>query len=127
MINNDQQEINRIAAHMFSPFHLFYNLFTEEVFRYLAGGDHLRYGYGVAKTAIYNIDSDEYAEQCRNYLLVLMNDPNKDVRSQVNRMFRKELFVLKENLAFIQAYIKSKAFQDEPFRLFHCLEDIPIH
>jgi hypothetical protein len=54
-----------------------------------------------------------------------MNDPEKEVRDELRRIFwNKEKIVGTEYAAFVKAYIKSKAFADDPDYFVWSLKDL---
>jgi hypothetical protein len=121
MLHAKYEKVRQRATHLLSSFHLFYGLYNKEVSICLQGSSDLK--KGVAQTAVANIDNPQYACKSREFITILMNDPDKDVRTIVSGIFRKELFGLKENIEFMAEYVKSLAFADNTYSLFHTLED----
>ncbi len=120
MLYDQNQKIATLGSHMVSAFNLFYGIYVEEVKPCFEGPASHR--IGIAKTAAFNIDNKKYAEKCREYITVLMDDSDKEVRSALHGMFREEIFCLPENITFMDKYVESKAFADESYGLFHSLE-----
>lgn len=120
MMNDHNQESATLGAHMVSSFNLFYGFFAEEVNHCMTGRASQR--AGIAKTAAANIGEQKYAETCQVYIAMLMNDPDKEVRSIINRMFKAKIFDIPENVIFTENYVNSKSFADGAYGLFSCLE-----
>lgn len=121
MLASPSVEIQKISAHMVSAYNLFYGHFQEEVEHCLSGS--LAHRQGIAQTAVSNIAEPKYATKCRAYIAQLMNDPDKEVRAMLSGMFREPLFTIPENIDFIVEYVKTAAFAQESFALFHVLQD----
>ena len=121
MLASPSVEIQKISAHMVSAYNLFYGHFQEEVEYCLRGPRAHR--QGIVQTAVSNIAEQKYAAKCRGVIAQLMNDPDKEVRAMLSGMFRNPLFDIPENIDFIVEYVKSAAFAQESFALFHALQE----
>jgi hypothetical protein len=65
-----------------------------------------------------------YSENCLPLLIQLAADDNEEIRQQVNILFRyDDVLGVPGFHEFLQDYLKSKAFQDDPSHLIDALED----
>lgn len=122
MLQSKNQEAAKTAAHMASAYNMFYGFYEKEAAYSLNQGSPA-HRQGVAQTAVANIDNPDFAPRCREYIAILMNDPDNKVRSTVSGMFRKAVFEVPGNIAFVSEYVTSKAFAQESYGLFHTLEE----
>jgi hypothetical protein len=114
-------KISQHGAELVTAYYLSLPIFQDDYQLCRCGTDIQR--KGVAMTAARFIDNQKYANTCREILMVLMNDANKEVRTAVSGMFRTDVLNIKENLALVRAFVKSLAFPEETFGFFHCIEE----
>jgi len=80
---------------------------------------------GVANVAAQLLHDKRYSQQSQELLLQFMNDPEKEVRNELRRIFsNKELTTGPEYAAFVKEYIKSQAFADDPDHFVWSLKDL---
>ncbi|MEW5734105.1 MAG: hypothetical protein AB1921_04575 [Thermodesulfobacteriota bacterium] len=100
---------------------LFHGLFEDEFAKCRTGT--LSQRKGVSCVAAYFISDHKYSKQCRELLICLINDPEKEVREEVNYMLRSDiLFTDPVNKDLLKKYIESLSFRDNPEDLIHLLE-----
>ncbi|WP_054693006.1 HEAT repeat domain-containing protein [Desulfosarcina cetonica] len=82
---------------------------------------------GVATVAAQLLHENKYASKCRELLCNYVNDDSKDVRDALQSIFRKDGLNKNDpdHQAFLQAYIKSKAFADSPDNFVRLFADYP--
>lgn len=112
MVVSDYQDVAQQGAQAIIAFHLFYGLFEDDLKTVISGK--VAHRSGVARVAAHNITDERYADRCRELLVPLFNDSDKDVRDIATSVFRDEDFDLSDNNAVITQYIDSKAFTDDP-------------
>ncbi|WP_028578061.1 HEAT repeat domain-containing protein, partial [Desulfomicrobium escambiense] len=79
---------------------------------------------GVADVAAQLLFDKKYSNQCLNLLLQFMNDPEKEVRNELNGIFRSQNLMTDTKYAvFVKDYIKSEAFADDPDHFVWSLRD----
>ena len=79
---------------------------------------------GVASVAAQLLHDKKYSQQCQGLLRQFMNDPDKKVRDELRGMFRnKDLISNPEYAAFVNEFIKSQAFADDPDHFVWSLKD----
>jgi hypothetical protein len=80
---------------------------------------------GVADVAAQLLHDKKYSRQCRDLLLQFMNDPEKEVRDELQGIFRnQDLITDTKYAAFVKDYIKSQAFADDPDHFVWSLRDL---
>lgn len=132
MVYSDRPDVANTGAKAVTAYHLFHGLFKDEFKDCIVGSVPQR--KGVAKIAATFINEEKYASKCRELLVDLFDDCDKDVRdvrNETSHMFSDKFFEFPENLALAKLYIDSKAFVDDSF-LLHLLEKhkeslVPYH
>src|SRR5262249_47354806 len=80
---------------------------------------------GIAQVASEFAHDPKYSERCHELLIPLLNDPEKEVRQELWKLYRRDSFQQHAvDGAFISAYIKSKAFSDHPSQIIYSLEEV---
>ncbi len=102
---------------------IFHGFFEKEFAKCLAGNVPQR--KGVANAASLLFHDNRYSKTCVELLRQLMNDPEKEVRDELRKVFRNhDLIDDPEYSAFIKTYISSKSFADNPDSFIRSLKDI---
>jgi hypothetical protein len=120
MVCASDSKISQHGAELVTAYYLSSPIFQDDYQLCRCGTDIQR--KGVAMTAARFIANPQYAKTCREILMVLMNDANKEVRTAVSGMFRTDILNIKENVSLVSAFVKSLAFPEETFGFFHCIE-----
>ena len=104
---------------------LFHDFFKDELNECQQGNIFQRKGVAIA--AAYFFHDKKYAIRCREILRPLINDNDKEVRDVLRNVFRKsQLHTNDPNYHdFIQGYLKSKTFTDNPDNFVHLFSDYP--
>jgi hypothetical protein len=77
-----------------------------------------------AYRAASNVTSDRVGDRAVAWLMVLLDDEDKDVRSEVAQAHWSEILDDKtDRTPLVLAHIASRSFQDHPDSLMHALED----
>jgi len=80
---------------------------------------------GVANVAAALLQYKKYSQQCQKLLCKFMNDPDKEVRDELNSIFmNQDLITDTEYTAFVKNYINSQAFADDPDHFVWSLKDL---
>ncbi|MEO6164363.1 MAG: hypothetical protein ABIP88_09505, partial [Candidatus Binatia bacterium] len=80
---------------------------------------------GVAQVAALLVHEAIHSQRCRELLIPLLDDPEKEVRAELAGLYgRKSLKDGAFDKELLQPYIKSKAFSDHPSQLVYSLEEI---
>jgi len=113
MANSPLEDVAQEGAGQVMARWLFHGFFEKEFAKCCRGSVPQR--KGIAKVAVYFLDDRKYSKESWELLFQLLNDPDKEVRDELRRIFRnKDLLVDPEHEAFIKEYIKSQAFADDP-------------
>lgn len=121
MIGSENEEVLKQGSQLVTAFFIFYGFFGEEYSLCLNGKPLQR--AGVAKVAADLIGNKKYSQKCREILSQLINDTDRDVMKEVSSMFRHKDFDLAENIPLAIQFAYSKAFSENPYSLFSCLEE----
>ncbi len=121
MVDSGNTEISQHGAEIATAYYLFYSILKGPYSACLLGSTWQR--KGVAKAAARFVSDRKYAEKCRDILIELMNDNEKEVRVEVSNLFRTDVLHINENISFVQSFVKSKSFPEETFGFFHCIEE----
>jgi hypothetical protein len=101
---------------------LFQDLFGKELKDCINGS--ISHRKGVAQVAAHFLHDDKYSARCKELLIPLINDPEKDVRKELTRIARSHAFFRSTvNQSFINVYIKSKAYIDHPSGVIDSLKE----
>ncbi len=124
MVTSPFEGVSQEGAEEVTARWLLQDLFSEELSNCRNGSISQR--KGVAQVSSHFLHDDKYTVRCQELLLPLINDPEKDVRTEAARIARNPAF-LKCTLdhAFITAYIKSKAYIDDPSGIIYDLKEFP--
>ncbi len=121
MIGSSFADVSQQAAEMATAYHLFHGFLGDEVASCHVGTIPQR--KGVAKAAADFIHDDRYAEQCRELLEPLFNDPEKEVRWEASHIFKDNFFRKQTNVSLAERFVQSKAFADNASYFVHHLKD----
>lgn len=112
-----QQGASEVAARW-----LFHDYFTEELERCLHGTVPQR--KGLAQIAADFAVKPEYFDKCRTIIEKLKDDPEGDVRQLLLPLVRTiGILQFPEGVTFVQSFVDSQAFRDDPTALIHGLEE----
>ena len=122
MANSDLDEVSQEGAKEVAARWLFHGLFSEEIEGCRNGNIAQR--KGVAQVASHYLRDAAYSARCRELLAALINDPEKDVRTEAAKMARHPAFLQGAvNQDFINTYINSQAYIDHPSDIVYNLKD----
>ena len=101
---------------------LFHDMFASELTRCCQGN--VAHRRGVVRTAANILARGEHVRKCMDILPVFFDDPEGEVRRELRQAFRqKETLSLPGGTEFVQAYINSQAYLDDPAPLLYAMED----
>jgi hypothetical protein len=81
---------------------------------------------GVARVAAYLVSEVQHSYKCRDLLLPFLADQDKDVRQEASKAFsNSQILRIPGSVDFINAYIQSQCFIDDPSPLLYALERHP--
>ncbi|MCP4613276.1 MAG: hypothetical protein GY845_31685 [Planctomycetes bacterium] len=125
MFNSDIDEIATEGATEVCARWLFHGLFKDELNKCRNGSSAHR--KGIAQVASHFITKDDYTEKCKDLLLPLFDDTDADVRQKVRHTFHNkvELLKLPGIQPFIQSFIRSQSFRDDPTGILYSFEKFP--
>lgn len=123
MVVSPLDEVAQEGAEEVTARWLFHGMFAEELAMCRKGSTSQR--KGVAQVTCHFVHDAKYAPRCHELLIPLLDDPEKDVRAELSRLYgQNSLNYEAINKEFLQSYIKSKAFCDHPSQLVYSLEDV---
>jgi hypothetical protein len=125
MLASDIDEIAEEGAKEICARWLFHGLFEEELSTCTNGTPAHR--KGMAQVASSFVTKEDYTDKCKQLLLTLFNDTDADVRQNVRHTFHNnvELLELPGIQPFIQSFIRSQAFRDDPTGILFSFEKFP--
>lgn len=125
LLNSETDEIAEKGAEEVCARWLFHELFEEEINRCKNGS--VAHRKGVAEVASHFVTKEEYTEKCEDLLLPLFDDENADVRQKTQHAFYNKVESLKLPgiQPFIQSFIRSQAFRDDPTGILYTFKDYP--
>ncbi len=124
MVASDNPEIAEEGAQEAFARWLFFDVFGDLVETCKSGSTAQR--TGVAKVAALFAKKDEYAEKCLPFLLEFCDDEVEDIRQITSRAFHDERLLSVPNvLDFLNSYLNTEAFDDDPGGLSDALHDFP--
>tara|TARA_R110002072_G_C7838332_1_gene524752 strand:+ start:86 stop:643 length:558 start_codon:yes stop_codon:yes gene_type:complete len=81
---------------------------------------------GVASIVAQFVRDDKYADRCWPILLELCDDPSPEVRAKAGRALHDErVFGTAASPEFLQTFLTTQAFEDDPDILIDALQDHP--
>jgi hypothetical protein len=125
MFGSDIDEIAEEGAREICARWLFHGLFETELNKCGLGSSAHR--KGIAQVASHFITKNDYTERCKELLLPLFDDTDADVRHKITRTFHNnvELLKLPGIQPFIQSFIRSQTFRDNPTGILFSFEEFP--
>jgi len=100
---------------------LFHDYFIEEFPNCLRGSVPQR--KGLAQIAAQFAAKLEFFEKCQTIITALKDDPDEEVREQLRQFVRTpDILQIPAGATFVQSFIDSQAFRDDPTVLVHALE-----
>jgi hypothetical protein len=125
MVNSENEEIAEEGATEVCARWIFHGLFEQELEKCKTGSIAQR--KGVAKVASHLLCKQDYTEKCKALLEPLFNDSDHDVRQKTRIAFHNNvnLLNLPDIHPFIETFIKSQAFADDPTGTLYTFEDYP--
>lgn len=125
MFNSNKDEIAEKGAEEICARWLFLGLFEKELNQCKGGSVAQR--KGIAQVTSHFITKEEYTERCKDLLLPLFNDENADVRQKTRNAFYNKVESLKLSgvQPFIQSFIRSQAFRDDPTGILYTFKKYP--
>jgi hypothetical protein len=125
MFGSDIPEIAEEGAKEICTRWLFHGFFQTELNKCSNGPSANR--KGIAQVASHFITKNDYTERCKELLLPLFDDTDADVRRKVGHTFHNnvELLKLPGIQPFIQSFIRSQAFRDDPTGILFSFEKFP--
>jgi hypothetical protein len=124
MVRSPLDEVSQEGAEEVTARSLFHGLFEQELTECREGT--IPHRKGVAQIAAHFLNDKKYSVRCQELLLPLLDDPEKDVRSETVNMFHSKAFQEDiSNKDFMVSYIRSKAFADDSSRIVHSLKEFP--
>lgn len=125
MVNSNIDEVAEEGAKEVCARWLFHGLFEEELNRCKNGS--IAHSKGIAEVASAFLTKEEHTEKCKDLLLPLFNDENADVRQKARHTFHNNVESLKISgiQSFIQKFIKSQAFRDDPTGILYTFKEYP--
>lgn len=122
MVDSPIAEVAEAGAGEVAARWAFHGLFGDVLPKCISGTDAQR--KGVAEALMHLAHRALYSENCLPLLIQLAADDNEEIRQQVNILFRyDDVLGVPGFHEFLQDYLKSKAFQDDPSHLIDALED----
>jgi hypothetical protein len=130
MIDSNFADVSQQGAEIVTAYYLFYGFFRNELESCSVGT--IPHRKGVAKTADALINDDRFTEQCRELLIPLFNDPDKEVREKTSFIFKDNFFDSPANISLALRFVQSKAFGENTFYIIDNLKDykeslLPCH
>lgn len=123
MVRSPLEEVSQEGAEEIAARWLFHEMFEKELSECRNGEIPQR--RGIAQVAASFVNNERYAERCQELLLPLFNDPERSVRTETLKIMYRD--ILSNRLAkysgFMNAYIRSAAFTDDPSGIVHNLTD----
>jgi hypothetical protein len=125
MFGSNIDEIAEEGAEEICARWLFHGLFETELNKCRLGSSAHR--KGIAQVASHFITENDYTQRCKELLLPLLNDTDADVRQKVRHTFHNnvELLKLPGIQPFIQSFIRSQAFRDDPTGILFSFDKFP--
>ncbi len=122
MFNSDKDEVAEKGAEEVCARWLFWGLFENELNNCRSGS--VAHRKGIAQVASHFVTKEEYTEKCKDLLLPLFDDENADVRQKTRHAFynKVESLELSGIQPFIQSFIRSQAFRDDPTGILYTFE-----
>jgi len=122
MVFSTWDDVSKAGAKQVTARWLYHSFFENEVVACQFGT--LPQRQGVAAVASQLLHDRAYSEMCQKILRPLMNDPDKEVRKEVRRVFNKPEFLNNATLKpFILEYVNSLAFTDDPQNIVRMMKD----
>ncbi len=122
MVNSEYDEVVCKGAEELYARHLFYGIFDNEVEQCLAKGS-IHQRKGIASVASDLFYKKDHTEKCCNALMSLFDDSESAVREITRKVFHNPyLLEVKDVTNFLDRFLESKAFADEPTYLIDTFE-----
>lgn len=113
MATSSLEDVSTSGARQVTARWIFHGYFEDEIRICQVGSVSQR--KGVANVASSLLREKSYRAACEPIILSLLDDPDKEVRSEFRGLFRdKDCYSNAENGVLISSYLKSKAFADDP-------------
>lgn len=112
MVLASEPDVAERGAEAVAAYWLGYGFFEEELEVCRQGTARQR--KGVARVAASWMKKAEYAARCRDLLRPYFDDPDKEVRDATSVMWREGFVISGESVALGEAYVRSRAFCDDP-------------
>ncbi len=123
MVASPLDEVAQEGAEEVTARWLFQDMFAEELV--MCGKGSTAQRKGIAQVACHFAHNSKYAERCRELLIPLLDDPEKEVRNELAGLYgRNSLKDGAFDKEILQPYIKSKTFSDHPSQLVYSLEEV---
>ncbi|UCG68602.1 MAG: hypothetical protein JSV09_12450, partial [Thermoplasmata archaeon] len=125
MVNSNIDKVAEEGAKEVCARWLFHGLFEEELNRCKDGS--IAHRKGITEVASAFLTKEEHTEKCKDLLLPLFNDENADVRLKARHAFHNnvESLTLSGIQTFIQSFIQSQSFRDDPTGILYTFKDYP--
>ncbi len=122
MLASKTDEIAEEGAKEICARWLFHGLFETQLNECRTGSS--AYRKGIAQVASHFITKDDYTQKCKELLLSLFDDTDADVRQKVSHTFYNNVALLELPgiQPFIQSFIRSQAFRDDPTGILFSFE-----
>jgi len=122
MIFSQWDDVSKEGARQVTARWLYHGYFEEEFVACQSGKVTQR--QGVADVAAQLLRDRAHSKACQKILLPLLNDPDKEVRNKLHRLFHKPDCLVDVTLkSFILEYINSLSFADDPDSLIWMMKD----
>jgi len=122
MISSPWDDVSKEGARQITARWLYHGYFEEEFVACQSGKVPQR--QGVADVAAQLLRDRAHSEVCQKILRPLLNDPDKEVRNKLHRLFHKPDCLVDVTLkSFILQYINSLSFADDPDSLIWMMKD----
>lgn len=122
MLASDRQDVVERGAQDVTARWLFHDYFAEELELCLKGSAAQK--KGVACIAAHFVATPEYFDKSDRLILLLMNDSQADVRSEINAIARSSSLLQQPNgLVLISRFVESQSFRDDPTAMIFGLSE----
>ena len=123
MLKSEHEEVAREGAKEVAARWLFHGFFSEEFEECLRNGT-VPQKKGLAHIAACLVTETDYFDKCARMVDMLKNDPNNEVRRELNLTFRKpDVMRMPNGVDLALRFISSEAFRDDPTTLIYRLMD----
>ena len=122
MVYSPLDEVASQGARQVTARWLFFDYFENEFILCCNGTAAQRRGVADVSASLFK--DKKYSKKCQEILCQFMNDPDKDVRNELHSILRNNnLFEDPEKQKFIRAYIRSKAFVEDPHQFIWSIKE----